>query len=808
MRMQLLLLSGILALLLAAEVPRAGVALLTTAFLLLAFPAMAVEAAPQDEINKLPLNTAEVLLEIDKSEFTGRALTPHTTFENAYFVGFSATDELKEKARCRISRSFDALSCDGYDTLIFFAQQEFRPQRVTMEVTTDAGTLENTDVSEPVGESTSNFSYMELPVDLGSAQQITEIAITFEADEPGRGSWKNYWGFLSLRDSRRFQDHLAYWETIRDIDWGKYLDDPDRFEDAAHLTFAPGELELYREYVETELPAYRSRIKDGIERAKRYCRSICEADISSSNSQKHIRKRAAHSPIGELALYGVLLENKEALRWAGRCALAQAAYESWRRQYWINRWRFHGPHVFQVAYVARSLSTATSLCSSALNRKGLEFVLYGLLDKGYKDAMHSLWARAYAFEMNQAAVFLMGKVFPLLLFERHWPRVEPYTDIALAELNENMDNLFRPDGGYTESTGYMDYTIACALPSYMAYSAARDLPITQIMAENVKKSAGFGEIIYSTNRNPRRNVVSFGETRTLSFDAPDRTLFMAAACPGTIWERFVDPDALKGEVLRPELWRLSRQVSATGEVPPLTPFTEIPSIGAVNAFRETASGGASKVLFMGYAPMGKREEDVGKFIVEYDGDSYADGLTGRVAPFYATAEFQNLLIPTGTGSAPHPVRYSTLTRKGLTFIPDATGDERAFTASMANLGDSWDEEYFRGWKRTINSPTPETITITDDYELGHRPTGVDFTWVTTLPAEVKGDAVVITGDYGSRCELTWNEGCTASVERFSPADAVYEGMFIDEGREFSRIRIHREGKEGVVIVNVKLSSGP
>lgn len=127
---------------------------------------------------------------------------------------------------------------------------------------------------------------------------------------------------------------------------------------------------------------------------------------------------------------------------------------------------------------------------------------------------------------------------------------------------------------------------------------------------------------------------------------------------------------------------------------------------------------------------------------------------------------------------------------------------------MPNLGDSWEDDYFLRWERTIESPTPEAITITDEYELGSEPTGVGFTWVTTLPAEVGGDAVVITGDYGSRCELTWNDGCTAAVERFTPADAVYEGMFIDEGREFSRIRIHREGKEGVVIVNAKLSGGP
>ena len=422
-----------------------------------------------------------------------------------------------------------------------------------------------------------------------------------------------------------------------------------------------------------------------------------------------------------------------------------------------------------------------------------------------KDALHSLWGRAYAFGGNQAAVFLMAKVMPLLLFEEHWPRVEPYTEIAMDELRENLDNLFRPDGGYLESMGYMDYTIACALPSYMAYSAARDLPISRIIPENVKKSARFGEIVYSTNRDPQRNVVSFGQTNHLSFNAPERTLFMAAACPGTIWERFVDPTALEGDILDPALWRLSRQVQLSGKYPPLTPFTEIPSIGAVNSFRKTKSGGMSKILLMGYAPMGKREEDVGKFIIEYDGDSFADAMTGRMAPFYATAEFQNMLVPTGTGTAPHPIVYTKLEREEKRFLPAASGNEKSFRAAISNLGDSWDDGHFARWERSIDSPTPEAVTITDDYELGSESTGVDFTWITALPTELKEDRVLIAGDCGSRCELTWNEGCTATVERFRPSDPVYEGMFADKGREFSRIRIHREGKKGTVIVNAQFS---
>ena len=803
MKPRFLLLSSILVLTLATRSPRAAAAVLATVPLLLGSTAMAAEVDPEDEVNKLPLNTAEVLLEIDKSGFEGEALTPHTTFRNAYYVEFSATDALKEKARCRIWKRFSAFSCEGYDTLIFFVKQDFSAQRVTMKVTTDAGTFGNTAVSEPLNKSNSVFSYMELPVHLGGATQIENIAITFEADRPGRGTWKNYWGFLALHDSDRFKAHLAYWETVRNIQWDRYLAEPERFEDAAHLTFAPGELELYRKYAASEFPEFRKRIESGIERAKRYCRSISEADISASGRRAHNRESAAYSPVGELALYGVLLEDREALRWAGRCALAQAAFECWRRQYWINTWRFHGPHVFNVAYVSRSLSTSTSLCAAALNHKGLEFVLYGLLDKGYKDALHSLWARANAFGGNQAAVFLMAKVMPLLLFEHNWPRVAPYTEIAMDELRENLDHLFRPDGGYLESMGYMDYTLACALPSYMAYSAARDLPIARIIPDNVKQSARFGEIIYSTNKHPRRNVVSFGQTNYLSFDAPERTLFMAAACPRSVWERFVDRAALEGDVLDPALWRLSRQVQLSGDYPPLTALTEIPSIGAVNAFRKTESGELSKILLMGFAPMGKREQDIGKFIIEYDGDSFADAMPCRMAPFYATAEFQNLLVPTGMESAPHPIVYTTLKREDKRFIPAAAGDEASFRATIPNLADSWDPGYFRRWQRTMDSPAPETVTITDEYELGEKPTGVAFTWITALPTELSEGSIVITGEYGSRCQLSWNEGCSAEIERFTPSDPVYQGMYIDDDRQFSRVRIHREGKKGTVIVKAR-----
>ena len=180
MKIRFLLLSSILALALAPAMPRAGVILLAATSLLLGSPAVAAEADVEDEVNKLPLNTAEVVLEIGKSEFEGEALTPHTTFTNAYYVEFSATDSLKEKARCRIHKRFRSLSCDGYDTLIFFVKQDFRAQRVIMEVTTNAGTFENTAVSEPLNKSKSAFSYMELPVHLDESTKIEEIAITEE----------------------------------------------------------------------------------------------------------------------------------------------------------------------------------------------------------------------------------------------------------------------------------------------------------------------------------------------------------------------------------------------------------------------------------------------------------------------------------------------------------------------------------------------------------------------------------------------------------------------------------------------------
>lgn len=751
--------------------------------------------------NKLPINPAESIIELPIGGWKCQTLTPGTTFKGAFSrTTMSATAQCKVKASAQMSLKFKNIDCNGYDKVVLFIRQPFMKQSITLKVETDKGISKRT-MAPP--DKRGSY-YGEVIADITGAKFIKGISIIFTAGKTGRGMWQTYPRFIALQNSRQFADYQQYFERMRAVDWNEYLNSSVSFKDSAHLTFAPGELEKYRKDPGV-VDYWKKRIVEISKRAEDFCVSLNEVLVHPVLLRPYMKGKMMYSQGYDLAIGAVICKDKKALQLAARCCLVAAAYKSWLEDYFSREWRFNGFPPFQPAYKAMHYAPAISLAAGAMTRKGREYALYGLLDKGYKEALHSLWARP-AFGGNQAAVFLMAKVMPLLLFEKFWPRVKPYTEIAMDELREGMDTIFRTDGGYLESMGYFDYTISCVIPSYMAYSAARNLPLSKVIPENIKKSTKFAEIVYSTSKNPQRNVVSFGQTVNLSFSVPQRTLFMAAACPDTIYERFVDLKKTGNTKSDPLLWRLRRQVKLTGKYPELTTFVEVPSIGSVNSYRKTASGGISKVMFMGFAPMGKRDEDIGKFIIEYNGDAFADAMTARLAPYYGTAEFQNLLIPTGSGKVFHPIKYTTLKREHKKFIPKASGDEKSFKASIGNLAQSFDGKYFKKWSRSIDSPNPESVTITDDYELGSAATGVDFTWITTLAAEVKGNKIVISGDYGNVCELSWNSPCKASVERFSPSAAVYKGMFIDKKRKFSRIKIHRNGKNGQIIVKAKFIS--
>ncbi|MBK8857315.1 MAG: hypothetical protein IPN11_06380 [Opitutaceae bacterium] len=101
-----------------------------------------------------------------------------------------------------------------------------------------------------------------------------------------------------------------------------------------------------------------------------------------------------------------------------------------------------------------------------------------------------------------------------------------------------------------------------------------------------------------------------------------------------------------------------------------------------------------------------------------------------------------MLIPVGLTERPAPPSPLNFDVR-----PTGSGDDVRFSARI-DAAPGW--KNYRKWVRTWESPTPDQLTITDDYELAPGGgTGVEFYWQTALAVAVSGQTITLTGQHGS-----------------------------------------------------------
>lgn len=105
--------------------------------------------------------------------------------------------------------------------------------------------------------------------------------------------------------------------------------------------------------------------------------------------------------------------------------------------------------------------------------------------------------------------------------------------------------------------------------------------------------------------------------------------------------------------------------------------------------------------------------------------------------------------------------------------------------------DQW-EAFYKIWHRRWDSPSPDVLTVTDDYELlvGE---GVEFYWQTRLPVEIAGSSAMIVGSRG-RAVLQAPAGLAWRAEELPLLDGVQR-----------RLALRRPSRSGRVEVRVRLA---
>jgi hypothetical protein len=460
------------------------------------------------------------------------------------------------------------------------------------------------------------------------------------------------------------------------------------------------------------------------------------------------------------------------------------------------------------------------LCGEWFTELGRQLVLRRIAEEGIGNLNFNTWWWEYIFHCNQLAWFAPGRILGYLLLERTMParfenyprpapsRVAPYTELAVKDLIENLNRCLLPDGGYVEGPTYFTWIARQAFVSLHLYARARGQSLQELMPAPMKQTALMAEVLYSTDDN--LDVIPICDAM---FAFPEALAHLAAFMPQSHWVT-VYHKQLRRAGASPSIlaMALSRQIPAEG--PPLRAFVDMPSTGMMCSVRRH-EGELVKLFIMGNrAGAGHTHEDKGSFVLEFAGDSFAMdfGVVDYSNPLVEelkTAQRHNMLTPWSTGLRPRPSNPINADIRAT-----GRGDENAFHATMdATAG--W-EGWFAKWKRTWDSPAPDTLVISDEWAVTQGE-GAIFHWTTQLPMRREGDKVIITGRRG-RAEVSVPPDAEASIDALPlmnperrATDELRREMVrfgIRHAETQPRLTLRQRGASGTLRIAVKLSLTP
>lgn len=710
-----------------------------------------------------------------------------------------------------LTRTFD-LPCERYDRIIMCSTLPEGGYFV-LRAETEAGVRERR--GEPFG-ATKHEEW--LPLDGATRVRSLTVEAYFPPGSAGNG-WI-YW--FALQSTARLPDHLAQWSGF-DERWEGYLQPPEfepTFRPTYGLLLNTEELEaVRREFAGS--PAADALREAAAEAARVRPESLIGEGVYFWNSNSLRRERdhgkviTIHGP--HAAQAGVLFKDKSLGRLAARFALSIAHSERWDDCFmcympgstWEQRSFVQSICVFECALIL-------DLCGEWFTDLGRQLILRRIAEDGIGEMNFNVWWWEYLFHCNQLAWFAPGRLLGYLLLERTMPvrsenfpppkesRVKPYTDLALRDLLENLDRILLRDGGYVEGPTYFTWVARQAFISLQLYARARGKSLGELMPEQMKRTAVMAEVLCSTAE---------GQDMILICDAmyafAEALAFLAAFMPDSQWVRIYRKQLARAGAAPSLLaMNVARQIPA--EPPPLRAFVEMPESGMMCSHRRLGGEWVKLFLMGNKAGAGHTHHDKGSFVLEFAGDSFAMdfGVVDYSNPLteeLKRAERHNMLVPWSEGERPRPANPINADIR-----PQGRGDERAFHATM-DLTAGW-EGWFKRWRRTWDSPSAETLTITDEWAV-ERGEGVVFYWTTPLPMRREGDVVTIEGRRGV-VELVIPPGTDAVIEELPLMNAGRRA--IDEQRRElvrfglrhadtqPRLSIRQRGASGELRVQVKL----
>jgi hypothetical protein len=670
------------------------------------------------------------------------------------WAGFEWARRPQEGPALRMSRRF-GLDCGGYDLLMLSASLPAGAV-LRLSAATDRGALFFEAPPSP-GAKKEHF------IPLSGAACIEEIALEVWTDREGiAAGWFNW---LGLQNSARLPLYLEQYARF-DPAWEGYLQPESyapRFEPRFGLLIAGEELESFRQAHQAQLD--RQGATPYMQAAEAAARLAPEAMIGEFvnfwTDTRYCRERdhghllLTHGPAAAVA--GLLLRDPQLLRLGARYALALAACDHWDDGMIC---RFPGStfdhRCFVQSLCTYEIALLLDLAGELFTGLGREFLLRRLGEEGLGSIQRVIWTHEYIFECNQLAWFTPGRMLGALTLERAWRRAGTYAELACADLIESLEATILPDGGYVEGPTYFRCVARDGGLALYHYARARNRDFRSVVPPALARTAAFGAALASTDESADVIPICDGSPR-LEIEA---LAVMAALLPESAWVRMYHKAVSRqggfpGTVLA---WQMSRQVPAAGQ--DLPAFLALPEMGPVASARKLGPEWVKILLQGNRAGAGHAHEDKGSFVLEFAGDTFAldpgtCDYSSPVSNLVKHCERHNMLVPAGTFERPHPENPLPVDLR-----PRASGDETGFQAEI-DASPGW-EACYRRWVRTWDSPSPEVLTIRDEWELAQG-TGVEFYWNTRLPVEITGARLAIFGKRG-RVEIEIPQACLVRID--------------------------------------------
>ena len=472
-------------------------------------------------------------------------------------------------------------------------------------------------------------------------KEVTHIRLEFESASQDTERIQISW--LGLAHSGRLKTMLAR-KTPYTPDWPGCFEEKAVFEPQLGLYFGKEDMAELRKKAESEtmkptMDAMRQQalkdmrldpeswIADGVDMLRPFNRD-----------RDRCRPMLTDAMMG-LAFVGLIDENEEMLRMAGRMALAASHCRYFADGYMTG---FPGAtwhdRSFAEKYICLALAKVLDWAGGVLTWHAKDVIQDAIIMKGIPRIDADLKTLDDILWTNQGLTFCGGLITALVALCPRYPRYKVRVEEAERDLMEMLERYVRADGGISEGGSYWNFTLGTVTEVLLLLSRYHGKSLAEYAPEPIRRMASYGEAIWSEVGNGFTYVPFNDVMPNAGYNAMVVNL-MAKIGAGAFWCQLANRMNRQKTVFKGSSavigMLLHEEYGEEAEIRP-NDFISL-DITGVTALRRRDSrlGRTALYAISGYSFPGHQHQDKGSVLLETDGKFL---LIDRGVPAYGYIE--------------------------------------------------------------------------------------------------------------------------------------------------------------------------